>query len=498
MSRLPVIIGVGQAVHRGDSDAASAEPLHLLLAAARAAADDSGVDALPRVDAISVMRVGSWRYDDLPALVNDRLGAAAPSARRSTARFSGDAPLRALDAAASRIAAGGSGVALIVGAESTRAADANARRGVVPPWTVATTPRPERTTRAAHPLAGASAVGIVRALDVFPLYENALRAHEGLTLAEAQRESARMWAAMSRVAAANDHAWMRTPVDDAALLAVGPANRPVVLPYTKLLTANPFVNQAAAVLVADDDTARALGVREDRWVHVLGAAGADEPDDPRARVAYHRNPALAVALSAVQTITGTASAEYDHVELYSCFPAMPKLSARVLRAQGDLRPEALTVTGGLTFFGGPGSNFMTHGLASMAERLRVGGGTGLLHGVGMFNTRHHAVVLADRPRAGGYTSGVPGVEGVPTLPAVDVVDGYTGPGTIVTYGVTFDREGRAERGVVIGESPGAGRFAAPVPAGDAAALAALARAGGEPIGLAGSVTSDDDGREFRL
>ena len=106
-----------------------------------------------------------------------------------------------------------------------------------------------------------------------------------------------MWAAMSRVAVGNPYAWVRDPVDVATLLDAGPRNRPVVLPYSKLLTANPFVNQAAAVLVADDDTARRLGVPEDRWVHVLGAAGADEPADPRARVAYHRNPALEVALT---------------------------------------------------------------------------------------------------------------------------------------------------------------------------------------------------------
>ena len=122
-------------------------------------------------------------------------------------------------------------------------------------------------------------------------------------------------------------------MSEAELLDVGPANRMVVFPYSKLLTANPFVNQGAAVLVADDDTARSLGVPEDRWVHVLGAAGADEPADPRARVAYHRNPALEVA---VDRGAGAAPArtadDYDHVELYSCFPSMPKLSVARPRA----------------------------------------------------------------------------------------------------------------------------------------------------------------------
>ena len=44
----------------------------------------------------------------------------------------------------------------------------------------------------------------------------------------------------------------------------------------------------------------------------------------------------------------------------------------------DERP--LTVTGGLTFAGGPGNNYVTHSIAAMAEKLRASGGetTGLV------------------------------------------------------------------------------------------------------------------------
>ena len=148
----------------------------------------------------------------------------------------------------------------------------------------------------------------------------------------------------------------------------------------------------------------------------------------RGRVTYDRNPALQVAVDQVRARTATTADDYDHVELYSCFPSMPKLTVRVL---GPLRPASVSVAGGLTFFGGPGSNYMTHGLASMVDRLRADGGTGFLHGVGMFMTKHHAVVLGDRPRAGGFAGGGE----VPTLPGVDVIDDYEGPGTIETYTV---------------------------------------------------------------
>ena len=422
MSRLPVIIGVGQAVHRDEG----AEARTLILDSARAAGDDSASNALRAVNAVEMMRVGSWRDDDVPGRVAEELGLSVARERLHTSPTGGESPLRALDAVATRIAAGESGVTLIAGAEANGpGAHTQPRRGF-------------RMPREFNGMSRAFQVGIVRALDFFPLYENALRASEGASVAEGQAESARMWAELSRVAVENPFAWSREAVSEAALLDVGPSNRMVVFPYSKLLTANPFVNQGAAILVADDDTARSLGVPEDRWIHVVGAAGADEPADSRARVAYHRNPALEHAVDRVRSLTGTTADDYDHVELYSCFPSMPKLSARVL---GSLRPASVSVIGGLTFFGGPGSNYMTHGLASMVDALRANGGTGFLHGVGMFMTKHHAVVLADRPRNGGFATG----GDVPTLPGVDVVDDYEGPGTIETYTVMYARRERRAR-----------------------------------------------------
>ena len=186
-------------------------------------------------------------------------------------------------------------------------------------------------------------------------------------------------------------------VSEAELLDVGPANRMVVFPYSKLLTANPFVNQgAASSWPTTTPRARSASPRTGGCTWSAPPVPTSPPTRG-ARVAYDRNPALEVAVDQVRARTGTTADDYDHVELYSCFPSMPKLAVRVL---GPLRPASVSVAGGLTFFGGPGSNYMTHGLASMVDRLRAGGGTGFLHGVGMFMTKHHVVVLGDRPRAG--------------------------------------------------------------------------------------------------
>ena len=356
---VPVVVGIGQVTHRDDDDPAPAEPLALIATAVWAADADAGGGLLARVDVLDLMPVGSWPYDDLAALVTDRLALDVSPARRRVHATGGETPIRVLDAAAARIAAGEARVVLLAGAEGTRAATRARRAGTALPWT----PASHRSTipTLGPELAAAFAVGIRRALNCFPLYEHALRAHEGRTLADAEHESARMWAGLADVAAANPHAWSRAGATAAEVASVGPDNRMVSFPYPKALTANPFVNQGGALLVTDTDTARAAGVPEDRWVYPLGGAGADEPGDPRTRVAYHRVPALDATIREVREVTGIDVGDEEIVELYSCFPAMPKLTRRALGRADD---APISVTGGLSFFGGPGSNYLTHSVAS--------------------------------------------------------------------------------------------------------------------------------------
>lgn len=482
-ARLPVVVGVGQVVRRDDEDVALGEPLRLLLDAAHAADADTGASALEHVDAIELMPIGAWPYDDLPGIVSERLGLDRARVRAREHPVGGETPIRALDAAAARIAAGDADVVLIAGAEGTRAVTRARRDGVELPWTP---PGARSTIPTMSPeLQRAGAVGLQRAMHTFPLYEHALRAHEGVSLADAQAESGAMWSALSEVAAANPYAWLRAARTAQDVTAITLDNRMVSFPYPKSLVANPYVNQGAALLVTDTETARRLGILEERWVHVLGGAGADEPPDPRTRAAYHHVPAVDVTVREVQRRTATTTDDYDVVELYSCFPAMPKLTRRAL---GRDVAAPISVTGGLSFFGGPGSNYLTHSVAAMVERIRAEGGTGFVHGVGMFNTKHHALVLRDRPSDDGAYPTPEHDVGVPRPPVtepVPVVEDYTGPVTVLTCTVVFDREGEPDHGAVIGTGSHGERVAAAVH--DRRTLEQLVD-GTEPVGREGTVS----------
>ena len=59
-----------------------------------------------------------------------------------------------------------------------------------------------------------------------------------------------------------------------------------------------------------------------------------------------------------------------HLDLYSCFPSSICFALDALGIAETTPGGAVTQTGGLPYHGGPGSNYMTHSLAAMAETLR--------------------------------------------------------------------------------------------------------------------------------
>src|SRR5262249_49453359 len=178
----------------------------------------------------------------------------------------------------------------------------------------------------------------------------------------------------------------------------------------------------------------------------------------------------------------------EAMELYSCFPCVPKMARRALGLERDVTP---TVTGGLSFFGAPLNDYMTHAACAMVRHLRAGHATtGLLYGQGEFVTKHHALAVARTPPRNSLTpeysvqSRVDRNRGaVPTLVAQ-----YEGRARVETHTVVYDREGEPAFGAVIARTPEGARVMARVPASDREAIGVLTDRERSPVGLTGTVT----------
>src|SRR6267142_3068855 len=137
--------------------------------------------------------------------------------------------------------------------------------------------------------------------------------------------------------------------------------------------------------------ARAAGVPEDRLIYPIGGASAEEPRDYLVRDQFFESHPQNAVLKAVMDLVEGDGKKFDAIELYSCFPCVPKMARRTLGLGPDVQP---TVTGGLTFFGAPLNTYMTHAAVAMVRSLRKGGKLGLLYGQGGFVTKHHGLVLS--------------------------------------------------------------------------------------------------------
>jgi len=485
--RIPVIIGAGEINDRPEIATEGLDSLGLMAAALQAAERDAGGGWLAVLDSLHIVNQISWPVDDIVQALPQRLGIAP--AYVVTGGPSGDSPVRYLNDAANRIAAGQSQVAAIAGGEGLRTAAARARagQGAAPSKELMR----ERAEAAASPLR--LKYGLLTPTDIYPLYENATRAAWGMSLEAAQAESAQIWSLFAETAAANPQAWIRERHSAERIALPSPDNRPIAHPYSKLMVANSAVNQGAALIVTSLAKARAAGIAEDRLVYLWAGAGAKEPDNFLERDRYDHSPSMAVVLEQALARNGLTTGDLDCAELYSCFPCVPKMARRIIGWPAD-RPAS--VIGGLTFAGGPIGNYMSHAAAGMVTRLRQGRRFGLLYGNGGYVTKNHALILSREAPPAAVLAQDYDVQALAdarrgAIPAL--LELYVGPGEIETYTVLYDRDGAARFGAIIGRTPKGTRFLARVPKEDTAMIGFLVSGEAEPVGAKGQAVRGEAG-----
>ncbi|MFU2325028.1 hypothetical protein [Pseudomonas sp. NFX98] len=483
-TRIAVIVGVGECSDRNNV----LEPRSMLTEAVKlAGAQANGL--LLQVDSIDVVAIMSFKYKNIAQLLADDLGIAPIRAVESLP--GGEKPVRLLGEAAARIAAGTSTAALICGAEAMRTRARAAQEGVTLDWGPLDT--------ASKPLTAldfvtqhAARYGLVQPTQVYPLYENATRHAWGQSPEDAQQESARIWSQNSDIASRNPGAWLGKPHSAEQIIEDSDANRMIAYPYRKLMVANPMVNQAGAVLVTSLAQARAAGIAERDMVFVWSGAYANEPSDFLIRDSYNSSTAQDAVLNSTVEQSGLQATEIDLIELYSCFPTVPKMARRTL-----CLPEGkpLTIAGGLTFFGGPANNYMTHALVASVRALRdQEGRTALIYGQGEYVTKHAALIMASvPPRQLSQMLDVQATADAAAGPQPHLLETYSGEATIESFTVLYDRSGIPSQAPIVARTPNGDRVVASVPGGDHAVLQLLVGGGRDPIGLVGHVTLEEQG-----
>ncbi len=457
-SRSPAVAGCGEIVQHATSGPGLLGALDLAVEAARRAGDDAGGKLLERVEVVGAVMSISLRHPDPGRLVADRLGLSG--VRTLQSRIGGNIPQYLLNELGAEIAAGQLDVALIVGVENIHS------RKRAPADAIAELDKPLPAGEPA-PLMGDDRPGwsddetvhqAALPTAIYPLFESALRAAAGRGLEEHRRVVSELWARFAAVSGTRGAAWSSKAWSPEEIRTAGPENRMVTYPYTKLMCSNIYTDQAGAVLLCSPEAARATGVADDRLVYLhAGADGADTQLFTE-RWSLAESAGLRETARAALAGAGVGVDDIARFDLYSCFPSAVEMALQEIGlagpAGGDDRP--LTVTGGLSFFGGPGNNYMTHSVAAMADACRADPGSlGMVTGLGYYLTKHSAGVYSTRPPDGGFVRVDPGDTNarIAANPTRVPAGAYAGPATIEATTVQYGRDGRPALGVLTTLTP---------------------------------------------
>lgn len=117
-------------------------------------------------------------------------------------------------------------------------------------------------------------------IHVYPLYENATRAHRGQSLKENHEESAELYADFAKVAEKNIASWNfgKPPKTKEEIATVSKKNRMICFPYPLLMNAFNNINLAGAIILTNTNYATELGIPKSQWVYPLGGAGTKDSD----------------------------------------------------------------------------------------------------------------------------------------------------------------------------------------------------------------------------
>jgi acetyl-CoA C-acetyltransferase len=443
--RTPVLVGAGVAHQRVDDPAVADEAVELMATACERAAPPSVLSAVQTI----LLPRGTWRYSDPGRLLAARYGAVPHTV---VGEF-GVLQQTLLTRACRAIADGELDVALVVGGEAKyrdlraqitgRPAAETEQSGVDPDETLVPAqeiiPRIEIDARLTTPAAQ------------YAIIETALRAARGQTVATHAQELAALWSGASHIAAANPDAWRREPIDASFLSQPSDKNPMYCAPYTRWHCSQWNVDQASAFVLCSAEAAARHGIPSDALVFPLAAVESNAMVPLSRRAQLHRSPAVAAGGERLAAMSGVDPRNADHLDLYSCFPSAVQVQAEELGI-GPGRP--FTVTGGMTFAGGPLDNYNLQALAKMVDVLRdEPGSTGLVTCISGMITKHGMALWSTQPPADGFRFADVSAETSARTAVLDLAPEHDGPARVDGYTVVHDRSGSPERAIVVATTP---------------------------------------------
>ena len=503
----PVIIGVAELCEAVPDDLSKAHSLlELLESAALAACQDTGcVDGIiSAIDTIAMVRTFAdstpmypktlGQVRNYPRAVAGRIG--ADPARAVYGPAGGNTPQQFVSEYSEKIARGEAETVLLIGGEAIATTKAAMKSKTQLDWSDETGGELEDRGLSLDGMLDRQQMdnGMTSAPLMYGLLENARRHELGKTRKEYAESMGSLFSRFSEIAAGHESAMFKQAYSASELINVDDNNPMIAEPYSKHLVAKDGVNQAAAVILTSREKAEKLGIPQDKMVFPVTGSNVREHRLVE-RPTLGSSEALRLAYQAVFEKADISPGAVSTMDLYSCFPiAVFSACDAMGMAMEDVR--GLTLTGGLSFFGGAGNNYAMHSVVNVVSKLRESSnGYGLVGANGGILSKHSIGLYSRTSPQNGWQAcdnralqtDVDKAE----LPPVD--HNPQGRAIIETYSVSFHR-GIPSSGYIIGRTAEGRRFLGCTDSGDCETP--LQMLSEDPIGKVIYVTNMGPGNRF--
>jgi len=448
----PIIVGAAQITQKKDVDI-PLDPINLITEASNNAIEMSGVDSLQNcIDTIYMSTISSWIYDDAPSRLSNLLGI-KPSQKYS-APISGNIPQLLVNKSAKKISLGTSKAILIAGGEASYSKYRAKKKDITLNWPK---PPPRAVNEARKAIvfylsSFENQYKLTNPTYIYALIETAFRAESGRSLKEHLDYIGKRYERFSFIASENPYAWEQNHFNREEIITPSAVNRIVCHPYTKHMVANLYVDQSAALVMTSEKIAQKLGIDQKLWVYPMGGADLKNIFYMAQRPQLHDSPAIREASRLALEQAGLKLDDINVFDLYSCFPCMVEIARQEIGIPEDDSRD-LTLTGGLSFFGGPFSSYSMHSIVtavnliqkkpSMKIMILANGGYNTSESIGIYGNKPPA-----RPWQENDYSYIQQKINAKTLP--EPIERAAGNLTIEAYTIIFDRKSLPEWGVVMG------------------------------------------------
>lgn len=450
VKNIPIIIGAAQFTQHKDTSQ-PLDPLSLIVKTSKMAIEDTQTkEIVDIIDAVYMVNIDSWSYEDAPGKLSKILG--IKPIKKVYLPDGGNTPQMLVNRAARAISAGKSRSILITGGEALYSRLQAKKDELTLNWPKRKKPKYIEGELWDWINEFENRYGFKYPPYTYAIFETAIRAASGRTIDEHKKHLGKLFEHFSMIASKNPYSWTQESYTADEIIIPSPENRYITHPYTKRMCSNLFVDQAGTIIMANEELAKSLCIDRKLWVYLMGGADLNNIHSITQRPRLDDSPATREGSKIALRQAGLTLNDIDAFDIYSCFPSIVEIIMNELGlAENDHRD--LTLTGGLPYFGGPLSNYSLHSIINAVDLIRIdpslkvmiiaNGGYNTKQSIGIYGSEPPTIEWGVIDESGVQQSILEG-----KLP--DPVEMAKGKLAIDGYTIIYDRFGHPERGIVIG------------------------------------------------